>query len=197
MKDAPEKMYRGKPVTRFHVMVKPIGPACNLNCDYCYYLSKQGLLEIKPGARISDALLENFIREYIEEQNYKEIIFSWQGGEPTLLGLDFFQKVVALQKKYCPKHKRVENDLQTNGTLLDDEWCEFLANEGFLVGLSIDGPRELHDAHRKNKAGEGSFDQVMNAARLLRKHGSMVRPLPLFHASTGTRARSRLRYTVF
>ena len=180
-----ERMFRGKPVTRLHVMAKPIGPTCNLDCDYCYYLSKQGLLGIKHGAQMSDEVLETFIRQYIEEQNYKEIIFSWQGGEPTLLGLTFFEKVVALQKKYCPKHKRCENDLQTNGTLLDDEWCAFLAENGFLVGLSVDGPRELHDAHRKNKAGEGSFDKVMNAARLLRKHGTPFATLSCVNRDTG------------
>lgn len=180
-----QRMFRGKPVTRFHVMVKPIGPACNLNCDYCYYLSKQGLLDIKPGARISDELLENFVRQYIEQQNYKEIIFSWQGGEPTLLGLDFFEKVAELQKKYAPRHKRVENDLQTNGTLLDDEWCEFLASEGFLVGLSIDGPRELHDRYRKDAGGAGSFDRAMQSARLLRKHGVKFNTLSCVNRMTG------------
>ena len=98
------------------------------------------------------------------------MIFSWQGGEPTLLGIDFFRKVVALEKKYCPPHVRCENDLQTNGTLLDDDWCRFLHDENFLVGLSIDGPKELHDAYRKDSAGQGSFDRVFNAAKLLRKH---------------------------
>ena len=98
------------------------------------------------------------------------MVFSWQGGEPTLLGLEFFRKVVALEKKYCPPHVRCENDLQTNGTLLDDQWCEFLHEKNFLVGLSIDGPKHLHDAYRKDKAGQGSFDRVFNAAKLLRKH---------------------------
>ena len=115
-------------------------------------------------------MLETFIRQYFEGQNYKEVVFSWQGGEPTLLGLDFFKKVVALEKKYCPPHVRCENDLQTNGTLIDDAWCEFLHDENFLVGLSIDGPKTLHDAYRKDKAGLGSFDRVFRAASLLRKH---------------------------
>jgi len=164
------RLYRGKPVRRMHVMVKPTGALCNLDCTYCYYLSKQDLLGRPEQWRISDDLLETFIRQYFEGQNYKEVVFSWQGGEPTLLGLDFFKKVVALEKKYCPPHVRCENDLQTNGTLIDDAWCEFLHEENFLVGLSIDGPKALHDAYRKDKAGLGSFDRVFHGASLLKKH---------------------------
>ncbi len=151
-------------------MAKPIGPLCNLDCSYCFYLSKQSLLSSSNNWRMPDEVLEEFIRQYIETQNYKEIIFSWQGGEPTLLGLDFFRKVVELEKKYSTPHKKIENDLQTNATLLDDEWCEFLAEHNFLVGLSIDGPRELHDHYRKDRDGRGSFDRVSHAGRLLRKH---------------------------
>jgi len=164
------RIFRGKPVQRMHVMVKPTGPLCNLDCSYCYYLSKQNLFEKSENWTISDQILEKFIREYFASQNYKEVIFSWQGGEPTLLGLDFFKKVVALQKKYCPPHVRCENDLQTNGTLLDDSWCEFLYEHNFLVGLSIDGPKHLHDLYRKDKSGMGSFDSVFRAAKLLKKH---------------------------
>jgi uncharacterized protein len=151
-------------------MVKPTGPICNLCCDYCYYLSKEQLLGQADDWRISDEVLETFIRQYIEGQNYREVVFSWQGGEPTLLGIDFFERVVELEKKYCPSHMRCENDLQTNGTLIDDEWCTFLKENDFLVGLSIDGPRELHDHYRRDRKGEGSFDRVIRAARLLRKH---------------------------
>jgi len=153
-----------------HAMAKPIGSACNLDCQYCYYLSKGRLLGAQQGWRISDATLEAFIRQYIQGQNHRQVVFSWQGGEPTLLGLDFFRRVIALEKQYCPPYVRCENDLQTNGTLLDDAWCEFLAEHGFLVGLSIDGPRPLHDAYRKDKSGVGSFDRVYRAARLLKKH---------------------------
>lgn len=163
-------LFRGKPVRRVHVMVKPTGARCNLDCTYCYYLSKEQLLGKPEQLCISDELLEEFIRQYFTSQNHKEVVFSWQGGEPTLLGIDFFRKVVALEKQYCPPHVRCENDLQTNGTLLDDDWCTFLNDENFLVGLSIDGPKELHDAYRKDNAGKGSFDRVFNAARLLRKH---------------------------
>ena len=164
------QLFRGKPVQRMHVMVKPTGAICNLNCSYCYYLSKQELLGTPSGWRISDEVLESFIRQYFEAHNYKEVVFSWQGGEPTLLGLDFFKKVVELEKKYCPAHVRCENDLQTNGTLLDDAWCKFLHENNFLVGLSIDGPKHLHDSYRKNRSGQGSFDRVMRSVKLLKKH---------------------------
>jgi uncharacterized protein len=164
------RLWRGKPVRRLHVMVKPTGPRCNLNCTYCYYLSKQVLLSRDKHWRISDEVLEAFIRQYFQGQNCKEVVFSWQGGEPTLLGLDFFRRVVELEKRYCPPQVRCENDLQTNGTLLDEAWCEFLREHHFLVGLSLDGPKELHDHYRKDKAGKGSFDRVFRAARRLKRH---------------------------
>ncbi|MDO9532714.1 MAG: radical SAM protein, partial [Deltaproteobacteria bacterium] len=163
-------LWRGKTVRRMHVMVMPMGPVCILGCSYCYYLAKQVILTTENHWRMSDEVLEAFIRQYFQGQNYKEVVFSWQGGEPTLLGVDFFRKVVELQKRYCPPHVRCENDLQTNGTLLDEAWCEFLGEHRFLVGLSLDGPKELHDHYRKDKAGQGSFDRVFRAARLLRKH---------------------------
>jgi uncharacterized protein len=156
---------------RFHAMVKPIGSACNLNCAYCYYLSKGRLLDQQPGSRITDELLETFIRQYIEGHDHEQVVFSWQGGEPTLLGIDFFRKVVALEGKYRKPHHRIENDLQTNGTLLDEEWCRFLRDNNFLVGLSIDGPRELHNAYRVTKSGEPTFDKVLAAAKMMKKHG--------------------------
>ncbi len=167
----PEPMYRGKPLLRMHVMVKATGPVCNLGCDYCYYLSKADLLSTESRWRISEEMLENFIGQYIGQQNAHQIVFSWQGGEPSLLGIDFFRRTVELQKKYAPAHVRIENDLQTNGTLLNEEWCEFLRENDFLVGLSIDGPQKLHDAYRKYRGGAGSFDRVMESVRLLKKHG--------------------------
>jgi uncharacterized protein len=169
-----------------HVMVKPTGALCNLSCSYCYYLSKQDLLgNHGSGWRIPDGVLETFIRQYLEGQNHKEVVFSWQGGEPTLLGLEFFKKVIDLESKYCPSYVRCENDLQTNGVLLDDAWCEFLHDANFLVGLSIDGPRHLHDAHRKDRGGQGSFDRVFRAARLLRKHGVNFATLSCVNHLTG------------
>ncbi len=176
-----QRIYRGEPMVRMHAMIKATGPVCNLNCNYCYYLSKEELLTTDSNWRISDATLESFIKQYIEQQNVPEVVFSWQGGEPTLLGLDFFKYVVALQKKYARPYMRCENDLQTNGTLLTDEWCEFLCENRFLVGLSIDGPQELHDGHRVYRNGKGSFDQVMYAARLLNKHGVRFATLTVVH----------------
>jgi uncharacterized protein len=183
--ESPPRLYRGKPVVRMHAMIKPTGPLCNLDCRYCYYLSKEELLGTGNRWRISDETLETFIRQYIEGQNYKEVIFSWQGGEPTLLGLEFFHRVVALEKTYCPPHVRCENDLQTNGTNLDDEWCEFLRENNFLVGLSIDGPRDLHDAYRRDKGGGGSFDRVFRASQLLRRHGVRFATLSCVNRLTG------------
>ncbi len=166
-----QPLFRGKPAVRMHAMIKATGPVCNLGCDYCYYLSKADLLSTDSRWRISDDTLENFISQYISQQNAREVVFSWQGGEPSLLGLEFFEKVIALQKKYAPPYVRCENDLQTNGTLLDDRWCEFLAANNFLVGLSVDGPQRLHDAYRTHRDGSGSFAQVLRASKLLRKHG--------------------------
>jgi uncharacterized protein len=170
-----------------HVMVKPAGARCNLDCAYCYYLSKGELLGQPEQPRISDELLEAFIRQYFEGQNHREVVFSWQGGEPTLLGVGFFRKVVELERKYCPPHVRCENDLQTNGTNLDEEWCGFLHEHNFLVGLSIDGPRELHDAYRKDRSGQGSFDRVSRAARLLRRNKVNFATLTCVNRLTGTR----------
>lgn len=122
---------------RFHVMTKPAGSACNLDCTYCYYLSKETLPGGPGAGRISDESLELFIKQYIDSVTGEEVVFSWQGGEPTLLGLEFFRKVVALERKHAKPGQRIENDLQTNGTLLNEEWCEFLKTHRFLVGLSI------------------------------------------------------------
>ncbi|SMC26565.1 uncharacterized protein SAMN02745857_02529 [Andreprevotia lacus DSM 23236] len=161
----------GQGVSRYmHATVKTVGSACNLDCNYCYYLSKEGLLDQK-NQRIGDALLETFVADYIASQDVEEIVFTWHGGEPTLLGVDFFRRIVALQARHTPPGRRISNDLQTNGTLLNDEWGEFLAEAGFLVGLSIDGPRELHDAYRPTKAGKSSFDAVMNGVQVLKKYG--------------------------
>jgi len=158
-------------VRRYHAMVKPIGAICNLDCTYCYYLHKKELLGSSSRFRMSDGILETHVRQYIEGQDGSEVVFSWQGGEPTLLGVEFFRKVVNLQKKHKRPNQRIENDLQTNGTLLDEEWATFLAEHNFLVGLSIDGPKKLHDNYRLGKDGRPTFDQVYYAAQLLRKYG--------------------------
>ena len=153
----------------FHVMTKPVGPICNLDCKYCFYLEKVKLYPGKTNWRMSDEVLEQYVRQYIEQQNVPEISFAWQGGEPTLLGVDFFRKVVALQKQYA-NGKRIANAFQTNGTLLDDEWCEFFRENNFLIGLSIDGPAELHDVYRVDKQNNPTFDAVMRGQDFLKKH---------------------------
>lgn len=162
---------KSNPYRIMHVMAKPIGSTCNLNCSYCYYLDKHQTLQQQPTGHMSLELLEHFIRQYIQQQQSPQILFSWQGGEPTLLGLDFFRHVVRLQQHYAPPGVKIENDLQTNGVLLNEEWARFLKQHDFLVGLSLDGPAHWHDLHRKNQAGRGSFKQVVAAAELLHRHG--------------------------
>jgi uncharacterized protein len=166
----------------FHVMLKPRGPVCNLGCSYCYYLPKERLY---PDGHfcMTDELLEAFTRQYIEAQRVPEITFGWQGGEPTLMGLDFFRLAVKLQQKYRRPGMVIRNALQTNGTLLDDEWCRFFREHGFLVGLSLDGPRELHDAYRVDKRGRPTFDRVMAGLALLKKHGVEFNILTTVHAA--------------
>ncbi len=156
---------------RFHVMAKPAGAACNLDCTYCFYLSKPDLPHGPGLGKMDDDTLERFVRDYIHSVTGDEVVFSWQGGEPTLCGLDFFRKVVALQHKYTKGTQRIENDLQTNGTLLDEDWARFLKEHRFLVGLSIDGPREIHDRCRVTKRGAPTFDRVFAAAKLLKRFG--------------------------
>lgn len=153
---------------RFHVMAKPAGSSCNLDCAYCFYLSKETLPEGPGTGMMSDATLENFVRQYIEGNTGAEVVFTWQGGEPMLRGLPFYRRAVELQRQYAKPGQRIENDLQTNGVLIDEEWTAFLKENRFLVGLSIDGPREIHDAYRINKGGAPTFDKVMMAAKLLR-----------------------------
>ena len=170
----------------FHIMTKPIGPICNLDCKYCFYLEKEKLYPGKSSWRMSEEVLETYIRQYIEAQRVPEINFAWQGGEPTLLGVGFFRKVVELQAKYA-NGKRIHNAFQTNGTLLDDEWCELLAANKFLIGLSIDGPREIHDRYRVDKQGRPTFDQVMRGRALLVKHGVEFNALCVVHRANSQR----------
>ncbi len=157
-------------ITTFHVMAKPIGPLCNLDCAYCFYLEKERLYPAAKNWRMSDEVLESFIRQKLAANRNPVEVFAWQGGEPTLLGVEFFERVVALQKKYADGRK-VENAFQTNGVLLDDRWCEFLAANEFLVGISIDGPQELHDRYRVDRGGKPTFEKVLHGIELLKKHG--------------------------
>jgi uncharacterized protein len=154
----------------FHLLTKPVGPICNLDCKYCFYLEKEKLYPGEKEWRMSDAMLAEYIRQYIHSQPAAEINFAWQGGEPTLLGVDFFRKTVTLQQQFADG-KTIFNAVQTNGTLLDDEWCEFLVQNKFLVGLSVDGPAELHDLYRVDKRQQPTFGAVMRGLELLKKHG--------------------------
>jgi uncharacterized protein len=153
----------------FHVLTKPIGPICNLDCKYCFYLEKEKMYRDERSWRMSDQVLEEYICQYVHEQPGEEIHFAWQGGEPTLLGVGFFRKVVELQRKHAGG-KTISNAMQTNGTLLDDQWCEFLSRHKFLIGLSIDGPRDLHDKYRVDKQQKPTFDAVMAGLECLKKH---------------------------
>ncbi len=152
-------------------MVKPRGAVCNLGCSYCFYLRKESIYKGASGFRMTDGVLESFTRQYIKAQTIPQVSFAWQGGEPTLMGLDFFRRAVELQEKYRPTHMHITNSFQTNGILLDEEWARFLKEHGFLIGLSMDGPRDLHDANRTDKGGHGTFDRVHAALKLLQKHG--------------------------
>jgi uncharacterized protein len=153
--------------TPFTVMAKPAGPACNLACAYCFYREKAALFPAGAATRMSDEVLESFVRQYVESQPRGEVSFAWQGGEPTLLGLDFFRRVVELQARYA-EGRRATNALQTNGVLIDDRWAEFLAEHRFLVGVSIDGPPDLHDRFRRDDAGGPTADRVLRAIDALR-----------------------------
>jgi uncharacterized protein len=156
----------------FHVMAKPSGPACNLDCSYCFYLEKEALFPGKKMRRMSDAVLEAYVRNTIASTPRGQTVsFTWQGGEPTLLGLDFYRKAVALQQLHG-EGRRIENSFQTNGTLIDDEWAAYLAENRFLVGLSLDGPREIHNRFRRYRSGAPTFDLVMAALERLQRHGA-------------------------
>ena len=155
-----------RPSPVFHVMAKPTGAACNLACDYCFFLKKD---QLYPGSRfrMSDETMESYVRQMLEA-NQRTI--AWQGGEPTLMGLDFFRRAVEVEKKHLKRGQPIENTFQTNGVLIDDEWCEFLRENRFLVGISLDGPRHLHDVHRKDKGGNPTFDKVVAAIRRMQAH---------------------------
>jgi uncharacterized protein len=156
--------------SHIHVLAKPTGAICNLACSYCFFLDKERLY---PGSkfRMSDEVLESYIRQLIKAHRCSQVTVGWQGGEPTLMGIDFYRRAIELQEKYRKTSMKFENTMQTNGTLLDDEWCRFFKENDFLIGISIDGPRDLHDSYRVDKRGQGTFDRVMRGLRLLQKHG--------------------------
>jgi uncharacterized protein len=178
------KISHGNPKP-YHVMVKPRGAICNLDCEYCYYLEKEQLYP-QSSFQISIELLETYTRQYIEAQQSSEVTFSWQGGEPTLAGLPFYEKAVELQKKYSRPEQKVLNTFQTNGLHLDAEWSEFFKRNNFLVGLSLDGPAYIHDAYRLDKGGHPTFVRVIRALRLLQDHNVDFNILACIHAASVT-----------
>ena len=153
-----------------YVMTKPVGAVCNLACDYCYYLEKSNLYKDTSKHVMSDELLERFIKEYIGSQTMPQVLFTWHGGETLMRPLSFYKKAMELQKQYAGG-RTIDNCIQTNGTLLTDEWCQFFKENNWLVGVSIDGPQEFHDEYRRNKQGLPSFVKVMRGIELLNKHG--------------------------
>ena len=163
-------MVQQKTPRAFHVMIKPIGPICNLDCEYCFYLDKEELYPETRSFRMDDAVLENYVKQYIEAQEVNEVTFAWQGGEPTLMGVDFFRQAIRYQQKYRRPGMQIQNSFQTNATLLDDEWGEFFKRNKFLIGVSIDGPPEIHDKYRYDKRGRPSSEQVIRGLRILQKH---------------------------
>ncbi|WP_294081931.1 anaerobic sulfatase-maturation protein [Proteiniphilum sp. UBA5384] len=152
-----------------YVMLKPVGSKCNLDCDYCYYLEKE-ILYGRKNQVMSEELLERFIQQYIESQTMPQVMFTWHGGETLMRPISFYKKAIELQKRYA-RGRQVDNSIQTNGTLLNDEWCAFFKENNFLVGISIDGPQDFHDEYRRDKMGRPSFHRVMKGIRLLQKHG--------------------------
>jgi uncharacterized protein len=180
----------------FHILSKPIGPICNLDCHYCYYLHTEDLYGRHTKWQITDEALEAFIRQYIQGQpmQAREVEFVWQGGEPTLLGLEFFQKAVELQKIHERPGMTIRNCLQTNGILLDEKWCVFLKEHKFLVGLSIDGPPELHNVSRVDRQGKGSQAAVLNSMKLLQREGVEFNAMVCVHNANGNHGAEVYRY---
>ena len=178
----------------FHLLAKPTGAVCNLDCSYCFFLSKEMLY---PGSRfrMADELLEAYLRQLIEAHaTVAEVAIAWQGGEPTMMGLDFFRRSIELAEQFLQPGQRAAYTIQTNGTLLNEEWAAFFKEHDFLVGISIDGPQELHDAYRVNKGGKGSFDQVIKGLDHLRAAGVEWNALTTVHARNGDRGREVYRF---
>jgi len=181
----------------FNIMTKPIGPRCNIDCEYCYYLEKEKLFPGEKKFRMSDDVLESYVRQHIEtslEAGMPEVHFAWQGGEPTMLGLEYFRKVIALQAQYAPVGVKVSNGIQTNGILLDDSWGAFLRDNEFLVGISIDGPEKVHDRYRIDRAGRPTFAAVMRGLEVLQRHAVAHNALTTVHRANGGKGREVYRF---
>ena len=178
----------------FHVMAKPTGATCNLDCEYCFFLSKEMLY---PGSRfrMAEDLQETYIRQLLEAHaRVPEVVVAWQGGEPTMMGLPFFRRAMELQARYATPGQQILNTLQTNGTLLDDEWGAFLKENRFLVGISVDGPRDMHDAYRVDKGGKPTYDRVMRGLEVLLRHEVDWNVLTTVHAVNGDHGRQVYRF---
>ncbi|MCA9066513.1 MAG: radical SAM protein, partial [Planctomycetaceae bacterium] len=180
----------------FHLMAKPIGPICNLDCHYCYYLKKEQLYPGRRQWQMSMECLASFIRQYIESQppSTTEVTFAWQGGEPTLLGIPFFQSCLTLQQQYARPGTVIHNTIQTNGTLIDSDWCRLFREHKFLVGLSIDGPREMHDAFRVDRSGHPTHQNVLRALKLLQRWNVDFNALVTVHRANGNDGSRVYRY---
>jgi uncharacterized protein len=181
----------------FNIMAKPIGPRCNIDCSYCYYLEKEKLYPAEKKFRMADDVLESYVRQMINaslEAGMQEVSFAWQGGEPTMLGVDYFRKIVALQKRFASQGVRVTNAFQTNGMLLDDDWGAFLHDNGFLVGISIDGPKKVHDRYRVDRAGRPTFDKVMRGLEVLQRHNVEHNALTTVHRANGGKGKEVYRF---
>ena len=174
--------YQSGRVPGFHLLAKPTGATCNLDCSYCFFLSKEMLY---PGdrSRMADDLLETYIRQLLEGHSVPEVIVAWQGGEPSLMGIPFFERSIEFVERYRRPGQNVSYTFQTNGTLIDDEWAKFFKQHDFLIGLSIDGPREMHDAYRVDKGGQPTFDKVMRGLHALQKRGVEYNILTTLHAA--------------
>ena len=177
----------------FHLLAKPSGSICNIDCKYCFFLSKEALYPEDERHRMSDETLEAYIRQLLEAHG-ADVVVAWQGGEPTLMKLDFFERAVALVDQYKREEQRVQHTIQTNGIALDDEWCAFFKRHDFLVGLSVDGRREIHDAYRVDRRGRGTFDLVMKGLDRLRRHEVDVNILCCVHAANENRGRDVYRF---
>lgn len=183
--------------TPFHIMAKPIGPRCNISCKYCYYLEKENLFPAEKKFRMAPDVLEAYVRQTIEaslEAGVKDVQFAWQGGEPTMLGVAYFEQIVALQKKHVPAGVSVTNAFQTNGILLDDDWGHFLKDNEFLVGISIDGPKKIHDRYRLDRAGRPTFDAVMRGLEVLQRHQVDHNALTVVQRANGGKGKEVYRF---
>lgn len=181
----------------FHIMTKPIGPRCNIDCTYCYYLEKEKLYPNEKKFRMSDEVLDTYVAQLIDASlatGQTEVQFAWQGGEPLMLGLEYFRKIVQFQQRHAPAGVPIRNSLQTNGMLLDDDWGAFLHDNGFLVGISIDGPKPVHDRYRLDRAGRPTFDAVMRGVDVLQRHGVDHNALTTVHRANSGKGREVYKF---